>query len=460
MDTTRTSRGHSTPSHPRRDAGRDGVATRLLVATALAAALVVAGSALAQAPIQELDAIVAVVNNDVVVRSELQAEIDLVLPQMQQQGTPPPPSAQLEKQVLDRLILKRLQSQRASDLGIQVDEATLDEALSNIARRNGLSLEELQATLEAGGIKFADFREDTRDQILTSRLQNQEVVSKIQVTDQEVDRFLAREASRLIEREQVRLQHILIAVPENASAAQIQAAEAKAARLVTSLRGGADFGQLAASESDGRNALEGGDLGWFDMGAVPTLVADLAFTMAEGEISDPLRSPSGFHIIKLREIKAATPAAVTQTQARHILVRTSELVSDEDAKRRLDQLRTRIQGGEDFATLARAHSDDTGSALRGGDLGWVNPGDTVPDFEEAMNALAPNAVSEPFQSPFGWHIVQVIERREQEQGGELMRNKAREALQRRKAEEATEDWLRQLRDEAYVEVRLEDETLP
>jgi peptidyl-prolyl cis-trans isomerase SurA len=427
------------------------------VGSLLACLLIASAPAASQASIQELDAIIAVVNDDVVVRSELDTEIDLILPQMQKAGTAPPPRPQLEKQVLDRLILKRLQAQRARDLGIQVEEATLNEALTNIAQRNGLSLEELQATLEAGGIRFADFREDTRSQIVTSRLQNQEVVNKIQITDQEIDRFLERESSRLIEREQVRLQHILIALPENPTPAQVQAAEAKATRLVARLRGGEDFAKVAAAESDGRNALQGGDLGWFEMGAVPSLVSELAFTMAEGEISEPLSSPSGYHIIKLTEIKAATPADVVQTNARHILIRTNELVSDEDAKRRLEQLRMRIVGGEDFAALARSNSDDTGSALKGGDLGWVNPGDTVPDFEEAMNALPPNGVSEPFQSPFGWHIVQVIERRNQDKEGEFMRLKAREALQRRKAEEATEEWLRQLRDEAYVEIRLDED---
>jgi peptidyl-prolyl cis-trans isomerase SurA len=447
MVITRTSRGHHRASACR------GVA----VGSLLACLLIASAPAASQASIQELDAIIAVVNDDVVVRSELDTEIDLILPQMQKAGTPPPPRPQLEKQVLDRLILKRLQAQRARDLGIQVEEATLNEALTNIAQRNGLSLEELQATLEAGGIRFADFREDTRSQIITSRLQNQEVVNKIQITDQEIDRFLERESSRLIEREQVRLQHILIALPENATPAQVQAAEAKATRLVARLRGGEDFAKVAASESDGRNALQGGDLGWFEMGAVPSLVSELAFTMAEGEISEPLSSPSGYHVIKLNEIKAATPADVIQTNARHILIRTNELVSDDDAKRRLEQLRMRIVGGEDFAALARSNSDDTGSALKGGDLGWVNPGDTVPDFEEAMNALPPNGVSEPFQSPFGWHIVQVIERRNQDKEGEFMRLKAREALQRRKAEEATEEWLRQLRDEAYVEIRLEED---
>lgn len=443
----RTSHGHPRPSRRRR-----GVAVGALVACLLLAGGPTAG----RTDIQELDAIIAVVNDDVVVRSELEAEIALVLPQMQQAGTPPPPRPQLEKQVLDRLILQRLQKQRARDMGIQVDEAELNDALMKIAERNGLSLEQLQITLEAGGIRFADFREDTRSQILTSRLQNQEVINKIQVTDQEIDRFLERESSQLIEREQVRLQHILIALPDNPSPAQVQAAEAKATRLVGQLRAGADFGQVAARESDGRNALQGGDLGWFEMGAVPSLASDLASTLAEGEISDPLRSPSGYHIIKMSEIKAATPADVVQTNARHILIRTNELISDEDAKRRLTQLRTRIVGGDDFAALARSHSDDTGSALKGGDLGWVNPGDTVPDFEEAMNALPLNGISQPFQSPFGWHLVQVLERRNQDREGEFMRLKAREAVQRRKAEEATEEWLRQLRDEAYVEIRLDE----
>jgi peptidyl-prolyl cis-trans isomerase SurA len=407
---------------------------------------------------QALDAIVAVVNDDVVVQSELEREIALLIPQLNQRGTPLPPPAQLRKQVLDRLILKHLQQQRAKELGIKVDEAMLEEALQGIAGRNGLSLDELKATLEAGGIRFEDFREDTRSQILSSRLQNQEVVRKIQISEPEVDRFLAREASRLIEREQVRLQHILIALPDNPTPEQVKRAEDKARGLVERLRGGADFAAVAVRESDGRNALEGGDLGWFEMGAVPSLVSDLAYTLAEGEVSEPLRSPSGFHIIRMREIKAATPEDVTQTRARHILVRTNEIVSDADARQRLLQLRERIIGGEDFAGLARAHSDDTGSALKGGELGWVDPGNTVPEFEEQMNALAVGATSEPFKSPFGWHILQVEERRQQSANEDILRLKAREALQRRKAEEATEEWLRQLRDEAYVEIRLDQES--
>jgi peptidyl-prolyl cis-trans isomerase SurA len=404
---------------------------------------------------EELDSIVAIVNDDVVVQSEVSREMAQTIPQLQEQGTPVPPPEQLRKQVLERLILKRLQQQRAKQLGITVDEAALTSAIQSIASRNNLSIEELQATLESSGMRFEAFREDTRMQILTGRLQNQEVVGTIQVSDQEVERFLQRDKGQLMPREQVRLQHILIALPDNPSPAQIAQAEAKAKQLVARLRGGADFAAVAAASSEGRTALQGGDLGWFEMAAVPSLVADKAQTMAQGEITDPIRSPSGFNIIRLAEIKGGVPGNVTQTKARHILIRPNELVADEDARIRLAQLRMRIVGGDDFATLARAHSDDTGSALKGGDLGWVNPGQTVPEFEAAMNKLAPNEVSEPVHSSFGWHIIQVQERRSQDTADELLRLKAKEAIQRRKVDEATDAWLKRLRDEAYVELRLD-----
>jgi peptidyl-prolyl cis-trans isomerase SurA len=394
-----------------------------------------------------------VVNDDVVVASEIERETAMVVPQLQREGTAVPPPEQLRKQVLERLILKRLQQQRAAKLEIVVSDATVLDAIGSIAQRNRLSIDELKSTLEAGGIRFDDFREDTRMQILLSQLQNKEVSRNIQVSDQEVERFLARESSRLIPREQVRLQHILVALPEGATPAQVAQARKKAEGLVAKLRAGADFAAVAAASSDGRTALQGGDLGWFEMAAVPSLVAERAGTMAKGEVTEPLESPSGFNIIRLADVKGGSPAAVTQTHARHILVRTNELVSDADARNRLNQLRQRIQGGDDFATLARAHSDDTGSALKGGDLGWANPGDTVREFEQTMDSLAPGQVSEPFKSSFGWHIVQVQERRTQDTAEELLRLKAREAIQKRKLEEATDVWLKRLRDEAYVEVR-------
>lgn len=405
------------------------------------------------AAVEELDSIVAVVNEDVVVQSELNREINMAIPQLQQQGTPVPPPEQLRKQVLDRLIMKRIQQQRAKQLGIKVDEATLNAAIQAIASRNGLSVEDLKASLETGHVRFEDFREDTRQQILAARLQNQEVMSGIQITDQEVERFLQREKGKLIPREQVRLQHILVALPDEPTPAQISQAEAKAKQLVAKLRGGADFAAVAAASSEGRTALQGGDLGWFEMAAVPSLVADRAQKMALGEITDPIRSPSGFNIIRLAEIKGGLPGNVTQSKTRHILIRTNELVSDSDARTRLNQLRMRIIGGDDFATLARANSDDTGSALKGGDLGWVNPGDTVPEFEEVMNKLNPKDVSEPFRSSFGWHILQVEERRTQDTADDVLRHKAREAIQRRKVEEAADVWLKRLRDESFVDLR-------
>jgi len=420
----------------------------MLFAIALAS-----GSTLAQ--VQPLDAIVAVVNDDVIVQSELDGEIEMLIPELQSRGAAIPDPQTLQQQLLDELILERLQIQRAQTLGIEVDEGTVTEALENIAARNGMGLMQLRDALEANGLSFDEFREDTRRQILTQRLQQEEVVKDIRVSEQEVDRFMETNRDSLVSRSEVRLSHILIALPESPSEAQVADAREEARTLVGRLRGGADFGALARSRSDGGRAQDGGDLGWFPIGEVPSLAAQPAQQLGRGKLTDPIRSPSGFHIIKVSDIKGNAPEPVTQTHARHILLRTSEVVSDEDAQRRLEQLRLRIVGGDDFATLARSHSDDTGSALNGGDLGWVNPGDTVPVFEREMEALGPGELSQPFQSPFGWHVVQVIERRDQDTADELLRLRAKDALRLRKAEEAKEIWLQRLRDEAYVEVRLD-----
>jgi len=419
-------------------------------------AMILLMGAPASAQVQSLDAIVAVVNDDVIVQSELESQIDLLLVELQSRGANIPDRAVLEEQVLDQLILERLQMQRAETLGIEVDEATLTEALTNIAARNGMSLLQLREALETNELSFEEFREDTRRQILTSRLQQEEVVKEVQVSDQEVERFAETERDSLIVRNEVQLGHILIALPEDPSAQQVEQARTKAQDLVQRLRQGADFAALARANSDGGRAQDGGDLGWFPIGEVPSLAAQPAQTLGRGELTDPIRSPSGFHIIRITDIKGDAPEPVTQTQARHILIRTSEVVSDEDAQRRLEQLRLRIVGGDDFAMLARANSDDTGSALNGGDLGWVNPGDTVPAFEREMDALSPGEISQPFESPFGWHILQVTERRQQDTTDELIQLRAKEALRLRKAEEAKQLWLQRLRDEAYIEIRLDE----
>lgn len=413
-------------------------------------------SASAAAQVQPLDAIVAVVNDGVIVQSELDSQINLLLAELQSRGANIPDRTVLEEQVLDQLILERLQMQRAESLGIEVDEATLTEALTNIAARNGMSLMQLREALEANDLSFEEFREDTRRQILTSRLQQEEVVKEVQVSDQEVERFAETERDSLIVRNEVQLGHILLALPEDPSSQQIEQARNEAQELVRRLRQGEDFAAIARAHSDGGRAQEGGDLGWFPLGEVPTLAAQPAQTLGRGELTDPIRSPSGFHIIRIIDIKGDAPEPVTQTKARHILIRTSEVVSDEDAKRRLEQLRLRVTGGDDFAMLARANSDDTGSALNGGDLGWVNPGDTVPAFEREMDALSPGEISQPFESPFGWHILQVTERRQQDTTDELIQLRAKEALRLRKAEEAKQLWLQRLRDEAYIEIRLDE----
>jgi peptidyl-prolyl cis-trans isomerase SurA len=435
------------PGHPK------ATALRLLLVSCLLLAPGIGG---AQSRIQSLDAIVAIVNDDVIVQSEVETQIELLLPELNARGAAIPDAETLQQQVLDQLILERLQLQRAKTIGIEVDEATLNEALTSIAGRNGMDLMQLREALQANGLSYEDFREDTRGQIISSRLQQEEVVKEVRVSDQEIDRFLETERDRLVERNEVRLSHFLVAVPEDASAARIEQARSKAQDIARRVRQGEDFASLAKAQSDGGRAQEGGDLGWFPIAEVPSLAAQPARELGRGELTDPIRSPSGFHLIMVADIKGDTPKPITQTQARHILIRTSEVVSDEDAKRRLEQLRLRIVGGDDFATLARSHSDDTGSALNGGDLGWVSPGDTVPAFEREMDGLSPGEISQPFQSPFGWHIVQVTERREQDTADELLRLRAKDALRLRKAEEARELWLQRLRDEAYVEVRLDE----
>lgn len=400
-----------------------------------------------------LDRIVAVVNNDVILKSELDDFLRSVKARLRSQHTALPPDSVLEKQALDRLIMDRLQLQMAEQTGIRVDDETLNRAIQDIAKRNQLSMEQFRETLASEGYSFAKFRENIRDQIMITRLQQRNVDNHVQVSEQEVDNFLSNPQNRADDR-LYEIQHILVSVPDAASPEQIQAARLKADGILTKLRGGADFGETAVSMSDGQRALQGGMLGWFPAGQVPTLFLHSIQNMKPGDISDIIRSPSGFHILKLVAVKGAQKHVIEQTHARHILIRTNEVVSDNDARSRLEQLRQRILGGDSFAELARSHSDDTVSARKGGDLGWVNPGETVPEFQREMDKLAPGQISEPFKTPFGWHIVQVIARRQYDDTQQYKRAKAREAIRARKQREALELWLRRLRDEAYIEYRL------
>ena len=403
----------------------------------------------------ELDRIIAVVNDDVIMRSELDERIRTIVDQMREQGTPLPPQGVLEKQVLDRLILTKLQIQEALATGIRVDDESLNRTISNIASENKLSLAQFRQILEADNYSYEKFREDIRNEILVSRLVQRQVNNRVSVTDNEIENFLANmEQQGAIDKE-YKISHILIAISQTANAEDREKMKTKAEEILAELRAGKEFAQMAATHSDSQTALEGGDLGWRKAAQVPTLFADFIAIMEPGDVSDLITSPSGYHIIRLDDIRTGEKVMVTQVHARHILVRPSEIEEEEDVVRRLEQVRMRIINGDDFGELARGHSQDPVSAADGGDLGWRGPGDLVPEFEDMMNSLRPGEVSPPFETQFGWHIVQVLERREHDNTEDAFRTQARESIRQRKLGEARENWLRQIRDDAYVEYRLE-----
>ncbi|MGH8736233.1 MAG: peptidylprolyl isomerase [Burkholderiales bacterium] len=406
-----------------------------------------------------VDRIVAVVNKEAITLSELDDQVATAERQLKRQGTPLPDHAALERQVLDRLILVKAQLQLAKESGIRVDDLQLDRAVERIAQNNNMTLAAFRSALERDGVLFDKFRDEVRDQIILSRLREREVDNKIQVSDSEIDLYLEQNKDAAKQRTEYNVAHILIRLPDQASPERIEAARAKAEKARAEALAGADFAKLVASYSDGADALTGGELGWRSEERLPELFTTALKNMQPNGISQVLRSPAGFHLLKLlgrRDAAGSNGPPVMQTHARQILIRTSDAVSEADAKRKLQDLRERIvRGGADFAELARVHSEDA-SAARGGDLGWLYPGDTVPDFERAMDALKPGEISQPVKTPFGWHLIEVLERRTAVMSPERRRLQAREILRERKSDEAYQEWLRQLRDETYVEIHLED----
>jgi peptidyl-prolyl cis-trans isomerase SurA len=406
--------------------------------------------------VSQIDRIVAVVDKDVITYGELRDRIQIVLSQLEKQGAQRPPQDVLEKQVLERLISDRLQLQLAAQTGLRVDDNQLDKTIERIAEQNKLSISEFRDALEKDGISYRKFREDMRNEIILARLREREVDNRVNVTEAEIDNLLTSQASRNEIRDEFDLSHILIRTPEESAPEELQKLRARADEALKRLQEGEDFGQVSARFSDAPNALEGGKLGWKNDTQVPKLFVDSLKTLQPGQFTEIIRSPNGFHILKLNNRRgASSPMLVQQTNVRHILIKPSEVVSDADAQHRLADLKERIENGGNFAELARQYSED-GTAAKGGELGWVNPGDTVPDFEKAMNELQPGQVSAPIRSPFGWHLIQVLERRSQDMSKEAVRLKARQEIRARKADEAYQDWLRELRDRAYVEYRLED----
>jgi len=427
--------------------------------------LVAAGAASAQGVRQEqaaptrvalLDRIVAVVNKEVITQYELDERISRVQRELRRRGTSIGDRSEIERQVLDRLIYEKVQLQYARETGMRVDDLEVDRTVNRVAEGNKLSLTEFRQTLERDSIPFDTFREDLRNEILMNRLREREVTSKMTVSEGEIDNLLVEQSEKKEIGTEYNIAHILVRVPEQATPEQVEARRTRAEEAIKRLRDGADFAQIAATYSDAPDALQGGVMGWRIQQRLPELFVEVLAGLQPGSVSGAFRSPAGFHVIKLMDMRGAgAPVLVEQAHVRHILVRTNELVSEDEAKRKLVALRERIVNGVSFAELARLNSDD-GSASRGGDLGWVYPGDTVHEFERAFMDLKPTDVSPPVKTPFGWHLIQVLERRTADMSTDRRRVEARKALLERKADEAYQEWLRQLRDRAYVEVRLEE----
>ena len=406
---------------------------------------------------QPVDHIAAVVNNEVITGFELQQSVGQAMAQLARRGGNQPPQDVVARQVLETLIMQRIQLQAARAAGIEVDDTALARTIERIAGANNASEEQMRAALEQDGISWTRFREQVRAEMTTARLREVEIERSVMVSEAEVDNFIAANPQAFSGREYL-IAHILFATPASPSRADLERVEARAAEVRQRLAAGENFGELATRYSDASDALGGGVIDWRSGDRLPALFEGVVGNMRPGQVSEPLRSSAGLHLVMLLDTRGGELAGalgdVPQTHARHILIKTSEVVSDADAEGRLRTLRERIVNGESFEALARANSADI-TSTRGGDLGWVSQGDTVPEFERQMDELAPNEVSQPFQSPFGWHIVQVLERRVQGASDENKRNAARMALHNRKTEEAFNNWLREQRDSAYVDIRLE-----
>lgn len=400
------------------------------------------------------DRIVAVVNDEVITLYELNSRLADAVKQLQKQGTTLPARDVLERQMLERLIIDKIQLQHARDTGLKVDDAQLEQALQRIAAGNKLTLAQFREALQKDGIPFAKFREDVRQEITLSRVREREVDNKIVIGESEIDNYLADAGANGHNNEEYEVAHILLRTPEAANSEQIARVRAKAEQVLERASKGDDFAQLAASYSDAPDGLKGGSLGMRPINRLPAVFSEAVLKLKPGELAPVLRSANGFHVIKLLAKRGgAVAGAVEQTHVRHILIKVNEVVSESDARHKLNGLLERIKNGESFAELAKLYSQD-GTASKGGDLGWIYPGDTVPEFERAMKQLPLNEVSQPVQSPFGFHLIEVLERRVQDVSADRQRAAARQALRERKAEEAYQDWLRQMRDQAYVDLRL------
>lgn len=400
--------------------------------------------------IQPLDQIIAVVNDDVITQNELKTRVADYANQLKLSTSASPEIKALKKQVLERMIRNQIQLQLASKLGIKIDDIALNRVLEQLASSNKISLDQLKSRLEEENIEFGRFREQTRNELIIKQLQQRVVANKVSVSDQEVSQFIQQNLEQKSGNNKYHLLHILIATPESATPDDIKKAEDKASHLHAEILGGADFKNLAIRESGGRNALQGGDLGWRKANELPGDFVTALKNLNKGDTSLPIRSASGFHILRLVD-KTSTQNIVTQTHARHILIRIDAETSDDEAEKLLSKIKIRLKNGEDFAQLASEYSQDPGSKTKGGDLGWADPGNFVTEFEDVMSNLEDGQTSEPFRSQFGWHLLQVLGRRDQDKTLTNIEAQARKSIRKRKTDEELRLWLRRIRDEAYVE---------
>jgi len=401
-----------------------------------------------------LDGVVAIVNDGVVLTSEVNQELSQIIERLSAQGGQVPSAGTLAPQVLERLIIKRIQLQKAERVGIQIPDESLNLALSNVAKRNSTTLNDLPALLAVQGLEYSSFRNEMREQLAIDQLRQRDVIARINVSPRELDEYLERQAGRASQNEEFRLSHILISIPTETTVESIAAAEQKVLSILERARNGESFYELAIAYSDGQSAVNGGDLGWRRGNQLPTLFADLVPGLEPGQISEPARSASGFHLVRLDERRGTDSIMENQIHARHILITTNEVLDDDAAEQKLDEIRQQIIAGDDFEAVATVMSEDPGSAVNGGDLGWNGPGVFVPEFQAVCETLDIGEISEPFQSPFGWHIIQLLDRRVQDMTEEVERREAIMAIRNSKLEEETELWARRLRDQAFVEYKL------
>lgn len=417
--------------------------------------LLLLGAALpARADYKELDAIVAVVNDDVVLASELLSRLETVRKQIAEAKVQAPPNDVLVSQIMERLVLESLQLQEAERRGVQVDDEALTRAVMSFAEQNKMDLDQFRQALAADGVSYSEFREQIRHEMIMNRLQRNLVSRRIAISDKDIDDLLNSPYYQQLLSDEYRVGHILLSIADDASDQAVAAARAEARQIVTDLRAGANFREMAIAHSSASTALEGGDLGWRKAGELPSIFAEEILKLSPGDTADPIETGGAIHIVQLLEVRGASTQSQQQTHVRHILVRPSEIRTDAETEALIDDIEKRLADGADFAALAEEYSEDPGSALNGGDLGWTSGDEFVPAFRDAMAATPTGGISEPFQSEYGWHVLEVLDRREQDMSTEARRRMAMQILHQRRFDEELQEWQKELRDEAFVEIRI------